>query len=106
MSSYIRIIYDRLDFIEFKQNLIILNQSQNKTSLFYKLTLDDFLKIKDLTLQFESQVKSGLQISFLDYESELFKVCPLIKSYQSISKSIAKLLMNENVFNSLFSSLN
>ena len=66
MSSYIRIIYDRLDFIEFKQNLILLNQSQNKTSLFYKLTLDDFLKIKDLTLQFESQVKSGLQISFLE----------------------------------------
>ena len=54
MSSYIRVIYDRLDFIEFKQNLILLKQPQHKASVFYKLTLDDFLKIRDLTLNFEN----------------------------------------------------
>ena len=47
MSSYIRIIYDRLDFIEFKQNLILLKEPQHKIPVFYKLTLDDFLKIRD-----------------------------------------------------------
>ena len=106
LSSYIRVIYDRLDFIEFKQNLIFLNESQPKTSIFYKLTLDDFLKIRDLTLQFENQVNSGLKRSILDYEGELIKVCPLIKSYQSMTKPIAKILMRENIFNSLFSSSN
>lgn len=106
MSSYIRIIYDRLDFIEFKQNLILLKQPQHKVSEFYKLTLDDFLKIRDFTFEFESQIKSGVRSSISDYESKLFEICPLIKSYPSSSTLIAKILMSEDIFNSLFSSLN
>ena len=106
MSSYIRVIYDRLDFIEFKQNLILLKQPQHKASVFYKLTLDDFLKIRDLTLNFENQIKSGARTSISDYESELFEICPLVKSYPSASTLIAKVLMSEDVFNSLFSSSN
>ena len=90
MSSYIRVIYDRLDFIEFKQNLILLKQPQHKASVFYKLTLDDFLKIRDLTLNFENQIKSGARTS----------------TYPSASTLIAKVLMSEDVFNSLFSSSN
>ena len=79
MSSYIRVIYDRLDFIEFKQNL---------------------------TLNFENQIKSGARTSISDYESELFEICPLVKTYPSASTLIAKVLMSEDVFNSLFSSSN
>ena len=96
MSSYIRIIYDRLDFIEFKQNLILLKQPQHKASVFYKLTLDEF----------ESQIKSGITSSISDYESKLFEICPLIKSYPSSSTLIAKVLMSEDIFTTLFSSLN
>ncbi|HJG97080.1 MAG TPA: hypothetical protein K8V90_08280 [Romboutsia timonensis] len=106
MSSYIRIIYDRLDFIEFKQNLILLKQPQHKASVFYKLTLDDFIKIRDLTFEFESQIKSGITSSISDYESKLFEICPLIKSYPSSSTLIAKVLMSEDIFTTLFSSLN
>ena len=106
MSSYIRIIYDRLDFIEFKQNLILLKQPQHKASVFYKLTLDDFIKIRDLTFEFESQIKSGITSSISYYESKLFEICPLIKSYPSSSTLIAKVLMSEDIFTTLFSSLN
>ena len=106
MSSYIRIIYDRLDFIEFKQNLILLKQPQHKASVFYKLTLDDFIKIRDLTFEFESQIDSGITSSISDYESKLFEICPLIKSYPSSSTLIAKVLMSEDIFTTLFSSLN
>ena len=95
MSSYIRVIYDRLDFIEFKQNLILLKQPQHKASVFSKLTLE-----------FENQIKSGLRISISSYESKLFEICPLIKSYPSASTLIAKVLMSEDIFNTLFSSSN
>lgn len=106
MSSYIQIIYDRLDFIEFKQNLILLKQPQHKASVFYKLTLDDLLKIRDLTIEFENQIKSGIKLSISDYENKLFEICPIIKSYPTSSTLIAKILMSEDIFNSLFSSLN
>ena len=106
MSSYIRVIYDRLDFIEFKQNLILLKQPQHKASAFYKLTLEDFLKIRDLTLEFENKIKTGSTLSISDYENKLFELCPLIKSYPSSSSLIAKVLMTEDIFNSLFASSN
>ena len=106
MSSYIRVIYDRLDFIEFKQNLIFLKQPQHKASVFSKLTLEDFLKIRDFTLEFENQIKSGLRTSISNYESKLFEICPLIKSYPSASTLIATVLMSEDIFNTLFSSSN
>lgn len=106
MSSYIRIIYDRLDFIEFKQNLILLKQPQHKASVFYKITLDNFLKIRDFTFEFESQIQSGIKLTISDYETKLFEICPLIKSYPSSSTLIAKVLMSEDIFSSLFYSLN
>lgn len=106
MSSYIRIIYDRLDFIEFKQNLILLKQHQHKASVFFNLTLDDFLKIRDFTFEFESSIKSGVRYSISDYENKLFEIWPLIKSYPSSSTLVAKILMSEDVFNSLFTSIN
>ena len=106
LSSYIRIIYDRLDFIEFKQNLILLKQPQHKASVFFNLTLDDFLKIRDFTFEFESSIKSGVRYSISDYENKLFEIWPLIKSYPSSSTLVAKILMSEDVFNSLFASIN
>lgn len=106
MSSYVRIIYDRLDFIEFKQNLILLKQPQHKASVFYNLTLDFFLKIRDFTFEFENQIKSGAEASISEYENKLFEIWPLIKSYPSASTLVAKALMSEDIFNSLFSSLN
>ena len=106
LSSYIRVIYDRLDFIEFKQNLILLKQPQHKASVFFNLTLDDFLKIRDFTFEFESSIKSGVRYSISDYENKLFEIWPLIKSYPSSSTLVAKILMSEDVFNSLFTSIN
>ena len=64
------------------------------------------LKIRDLTFEFESQIKSGITSSISDYESKLFEICPLIKSYPSSSTLIAKVLMSEDIFTTLFSSLN
>ena len=67
MSSYIRIIYDRLDFIEFKQNLILLKQPQHKASVFFNLTLDDFLKIRDFTFEFESKDRTEFRVNGKEY---------------------------------------
>lgn len=106
MSSYIKVIYDRLDFIEFKQNLILLKHPQHKASVFYDITLDDFLKIRDFTSDFESKIKSGFRASISDYETKLFEIWPPIKSYPSASTLVAKTLMSKDIFDSLFSSIN
>lgn len=106
MSSYVKIIYDRLDFIEFKQNILLLKQPQHKASMFAELTLDDFLKIRDYTLEVESSIYSGEIYTIEQYEKKLFEICPILKTYTSSSTLVAKALLKQDIFNTLFLSSN
>lgn len=106
MSSYIRIIYDRLDFLEFKQNILLLKQPQHKASIFVDITLDEFLRIRDFTVEITDKISSGEKYSIEQYEKGIFEICPLIKSYPFASNLIAKALMSTDTFNSLFIDFN
>lgn len=106
MSEYIQLIYDRMEFLEFKQNILFLKQPQHKASEFFELTFKDFLDMKNFTKLFEERVYNGEVLTIDNYEKELFDICPNIKSYPSSSTLIAKVLMNENIFNSLFANCN
>ncbi|CEI73946.1 MULTISPECIES: hypothetical protein [Romboutsia] len=102
MSSYVKEISDRLDFIEFKQNILLLKQPQHKASIFYDLTLDDFLKIKSLTAKVSDIMTRGEKYTIYDFEKELFVIWPPIKSYPSSSTLVAKALMDTQYFDQLF----
>lgn len=102
MSAYIRIIYDKLDFLEFKQNILFFKQPQHKASVFNELSLDDFLKIRDFTRDVEEKINDGKVLGFEDYEKGLFEVWPPIRSYPASSTLIAKALMSAVNYNKLF----
>lgn len=106
MSEYIQLIYDRIEFLEFKQDILFLKQPQHKASEFYDLTFNNFLDMKNFTKSFEERIYNGEILSIDNYEKELFDICPSIKPYPSSSILIAKALMNENTFNSLFANYN
>lgn len=101
-----RIVYDKIEFMEFKQNILFLKQPQHKASIFSKLTLEDFLKIRDFTDNFSLRVLKNENLTLIDYEKELFNIWSPIKSYPSSSTLVAKALMKENVFDKLFQSSN
>lgn len=100
--SYIKIIYDKIDFLEFKQNILFLKQPQHKASIFCELTLEDFLKIRDFTDNFSNKILNNERLTFSNYEVELFNIWPPIKSYPSSSKLVAKALMDKEAFDKLF----
>lgn len=106
MSSYVKMIYDRIDFLEFKQDILFLKHPQHKASIFSKLTLDDFLNIRKFTDNVEYKIANGEEYDINRYENELFDIWSLVKSFPSSSTLIAKVLMNEDNFNSLFKSNN
>ncbi|MEF9990993.1 MAG: hypothetical protein RRZ84_06825 [Romboutsia sp.] len=106
MSSYIRLIYDRLEFLEFKQSILLLKHPQHKASVFQELSLDDFLKIRDFTKDICNKISNGEKYTIEDYEQNLFDLWPPIKSYPSSSTLIAKSLIPENIYNSLISYMN
>lgn len=106
MSSYVKIIYDKIDFLEFKQDILFLKQPQHKASVFQELTLDDFLKIRDFTKDIEDKIINGEIYDISKYEKELFMIWPPVRSLPSSSTLIAKALMTEDTFNSLFKNNN
>lgn len=103
MSAYVRLIYDRIEFLEFKQSILFLKQPQHKAVIFEELSLEDFLQIRDFTKSISEKILEGEKYTIEEYELKLFELWPPIKSYPSSSTLVAKALMSTEVYNSLFS---
>lgn len=96
-------LIDRLDFIEFKQNIIFLKPPQHSTQLFYDLTLEDFLKIKDFTKEYSLKIENNELASFGDFEKKLIDIWQPAKSYPLSASLIARVLMGKNLYSRLIS---
>ena len=62
---------DRLDYLEFRQNLLILKQPCHKATVFFDLTIDIYLKMKEKSEEFSENVKNGKNLKLLDYENKV-----------------------------------
>ena len=96
-------LLDRLDFIEFKQNIIFLKPPQHSTQLFYDLTLEDFLKIRDFTKEYSLTIESDKLASLSDFEKKLINIWQPAKSYPLSASLIARVLMGKNLYAKLIS---
>lgn len=102
MSPYVRDIQDRLDFIEFKQNILFHKLPNHKADVFTKINIEEFLKMRELTIIFEKDIIRNKNKTKEDYEKELFEICEKIKPFPSSAKLVAKSLMNEKNYLILF----
>lgn len=103
MSENIKNLVDRLDFIEFKQNIIFLKPPQHSTQLFYDLTLEDFLKIRNFTKEYSLKIESNELVSLSDFEKKLIDIWQPAKSYPLSASLIARVLMGKNLYARLIS---
>lgn len=98
MSSYVKIIYNRLDFLEFKQNIMFLKLPHHKADIFVELNIDDFIKIRDFTLEFQKDILMGKRYNIRDYEKEINSIWPKIKSFPYAIDLVAKALMQKTAY--------
>lgn len=103
MSENIKNLVYRLDFIEFKQNIIFLKPPQHSTQLFYELTLEDFLKIRDFTREYSLKIENEELVSLSDFEKKLIDIWQPAKSYPLSASLIARILMEKNLYVRLIS---
>lgn len=96
----------RLDFIEFKQQILLLKHPSHKATVFAELSLYDFLSIKEYVTNFEYFLDNGYKFDFKNFESDLYELNPQLKNYPESSVLISKALMSLSNFNKLFSSNN
>lgn len=94
---------DRLEFVEFKQQVLLLKQPNHKISVFANLSLSQFIDIKNYVKNFENLIDKECKYTFMDFETGLYKVCPLIKTYPGSSVLIARVLMDIKNYDILFS---
>lgn len=100
MSSYVKIIYDKLDFLEFRQNILYLKLPQHKADIFLDMTIEEFIKIRDFTKEFEEKVNlENYNLNY--YENKIKKLWPTSKSFPMSSSLIAKSLMKKENYNKL-----
>ena len=45
-------LVDRIDYLEFRQNLLILKQPCHKATVFFDLNIDIYLEIREKTKEF------------------------------------------------------
>lgn len=98
MSSYVKIIYDKLDFLEFKQNIMFLKLPQHKADIFLDLKIDDFIKIRDFTVEFQKEIARGKKLTLNDFEKGIHNIWPKIKSLPYGCSLIAKSLMQKTIY--------
>lgn len=91
-------LLDRIDFLEFRQNLLILKQPCHKASVFFDLDIETFLKLRDFSSDFSRRFVDGEKLTLNDYEKSLFNLWPPISTYPSSYLLIAKSLIDESVF--------
>ena len=103
MSDNNKNVLDRLDFIEFKENLIFLKPPQHSAQLFYELTLEDFLKIRGFTNEYIMKIENNENVSLSDFEKKLIDIWQPAKSYPLSASLIARILMGNFLYNKLIS---
>ncbi|MGL4796975.1 MAG: hypothetical protein ACRC1Y_03000 [Paraclostridium sp.] len=97
---------DRLDFIEFKQNLLFFKQPNHKATEFANLSIGQFLLIRDFVCDFETDIIDNSYGNLKDFELKLLNICPSIKTYPNAASLVAKILMDQDNYDILFSSTN
>lgn len=94
-------LFDQLDFLEFRQNIIFLKPPQHSTQLFYELTLEDYLRIRDFTKSYIIKIENKENTSLNDFEKKLINIWPPAKSYPLSASLIAKILMGNDLYSKL-----
>lgn len=101
MENNYRDILNRLDYIEFRQNLLILKEPCHKTTVFFDLNMDIYLEMKNFSKEFCKRISNGEKLTLQDYEKYIADIWPSIKCYPSSYSLIAKSLLDKNSFNSM-----
>ncbi|QEZ69818.1 hypothetical protein D4A35_13335 [Paraclostridium bifermentans] len=99
-------LLSRVEFIEFRQQVLLLKHPSHKATVFAELTLYEFLSIRDYVENFEYYLENGHKFDFKSFESGLYDLIPKLKAYPESSVLISKILMNVSNFNKLFDSNN
>lgn len=99
-------IMKRLDFIEFRQQLLFDDDDLSRLLFEYKITHDQYQQIMDLMQHYREKIEQGESVSSAKYETEIYNIVPEHKGDYHMCEFLALEFRNghrwEEVFDALY----
>lgn len=98
-------IMDRLDMIEFRQELLFNNTGIDRSMFEYGITRKQYRLIMDLMDKYREKIDKGEQCSHGVFESEMYEIIPEHKGDYHMCEEFAKGFMDEGRWDEVFMEL-
>lgn len=96
---------ERLDFIEYRQELLFDNGCFSRLMFDYKVTRDQYRALMDLFDEYREAVDNGETVSSSRYERQIGDIVPHHKHDYHFAEFIAKNLHEEGRYEEVFEAL-
>lgn len=96
---------ERLDFIEFRQELLFTNTQFDRLMFNYKVTRDQHKALMDLFVEYREVIDNGGSLDSSRYETTIGEIVPHHNHDYHFAEDIAKILHEEGKFQEVFEAL-
>lgn len=95
----------RLDFIEFRQDLLFDNDEVSRIIYEAKITREEYQAIMDLMDKIRAWISNGLEVNNSDYEEHFYEIVPEHHGDYHLCENIAQAFMEEGRWEEVFPAL-
>lgn len=97
-----KLINERLDFIEFRQDLLFRDTELSRLLFEYKITRKQFESIECLMDEYRDNILNGYEVNSDDFERKIYNIVPLEDGNFHFCEYITKSFMSEGKFEEVF----
>ena len=105
MSRSFSSLEERLDFIEFRQQLLFTNSDLDRLIFEYEITQSEYRGIMDLMDQFRSDIEKGKSVSHGSFEDQMYVIVTTHYGDYHMCEYIARAFMDEGRWEEVFPAL-
>lgn len=98
-------IMDRLDLIEFRQELLFSNTDLDRSIFEYRITRTQFKAIMNLMDEYRDMIDNGKSCTNAEFEQRMYKILPEHNGDYHLCEEIAKNFMLDGRWEEVFMNL-
>ena len=93
---------ERLDFIEFRQELLCEDNPISRWAIKHKISREQYSQIKDLVAEYKAYIEDGQSVAHTVFESKVYKIIPKYKDNHSYVDEMWKAFYESNIEQDVF----
>ena len=98
-------IIERLDYIEFRQELLFSNSDLDRSIFEYELTKEQYRAIMDVMDEYRNLIENNKNYSHYDFENALYAIVPKHNGDYHMCEELAKGFMDDGRWEEVFMAL-